>query len=72
MKEKEKLFQDHEDLKFRLDHEYDKYAESKRGFQQDLEMLMALNSRIKEYTDFIFLVAAVPANVLLFALTTVI
>lgn len=48
MKEKEKLLQDYEDLKLKLDREYDEHAENKRGFQQDIEMLMTLNNRIKE------------------------
>ncbi|XP_074570260.1 DNA repair protein RAD50 [Curcuma longa] len=51
MKEKEKLLQDYEALKLKLDREYDEHAENKRGFQQDIEMLMTLNSRIKEYLD---------------------
>ncbi|THU46585.1 hypothetical protein C4D60_Mb09t06480 [Musa balbisiana] len=51
IKEKEKLLQDHANLKLKLEREYDEQAESKRSFQQDIEMLMTLSSRIKEYLD---------------------
>ncbi|URE31784.1 Rad50 zinc hook motif [Musa troglodytarum] len=51
IKEKEKLLQDHANLKLKLEREYDNQAESKRSFQQDIEMLMTLSSRIKEYLD---------------------
>ncbi|XP_064938273.1 DNA repair protein RAD50-like isoform X1 [Musa acuminata AAA Group] len=51
IKEKDKLLQDHADLKLKLEREYDEQAESKRSFQQDIEMLMTLSRRIKEYLD---------------------
>lgn len=47
-KEKEKLFQEHSELKARLEREYHELAERKWSFQQETEMLLILNNRIKE------------------------
>lgn len=57
--------QDHADLKLKLEREYDEQAESKRSFQQDIEMLMTLSRRIKEYVDLPFLVANIGVSVFL-------
>ncbi|KAG1331800.1 hypothetical protein COCNU_02G017680 [Cocos nucifera] len=51
LKEKEKLQQEHTDLKLKLEQEYDAQAEKKRSFQQEIEMLLSLNTRIKEYLN---------------------
>ncbi|XP_019707581.1 DNA repair protein RAD50 isoform X3 [Elaeis guineensis] len=51
LKEKEKLQQEHTDLKLKLELEYDEQAEKKRIFQQEIEMLLSLNTRIKEYLN---------------------
>ncbi|XP_038971803.1 DNA repair protein RAD50 [Phoenix dactylifera] len=51
LKEKQKLQQGHTDLKLKLEQEYDEQAEKKRSFQQELEMLLTLNTRIKEYLN---------------------
>uniref|UniRef100_A0A453C3G3 Uncharacterized protein n=1 Tax=Aegilops tauschii subsp. strangulata TaxID=200361 RepID=A0A453C3G3_AEGTS len=50
-KERESLLQEHKALKERLDQEYDQLAERKRGFQQEIDALGTLNTRIKEYLD---------------------
>ncbi|KAF3323696.1 DNA repair protein RAD50 isoform X1 [Carex littledalei] len=50
-KEKDKLNQEHADLKSRLEREYDELAERKRSFQQETETLLALNNRIKEFIE---------------------
>lgn len=47
-KDKDKLNQEHTDLKTRFEREYDELAERKRSFQQETETLLALNNRIKE------------------------
>lgn len=51
LKEKEKLMQEHTDLKIKLDQEYDELADNKRSFQKEFEILQTLSSRIKEYLD---------------------
>ncbi|OAY65538.1 DNA repair protein RAD50 [Ananas comosus] len=51
VKEKEKLLQEHTSLKSKLEKEYDEQAERKRSFQQEIETLLTLNARIKEYLD---------------------
>lgn len=50
-KESESLLQEHKALKERLDQEYDHLAERRRGFQQEIDALGTLNTRIKEYVD---------------------
>ncbi|KAJ3675731.1 hypothetical protein LUZ60_004773 [Juncus effusus] len=51
IKEREKLMQEHADLKARLEREYDELAEQKRSFQQETDSLLALNTRIREFID---------------------
>lgn len=50
-KERESLLQEYKALKERLEQEYEQLAERKRGFQQEIEALETLNTRIKEYLD---------------------
>ncbi|KAK7331449.1 hypothetical protein VNO77_25674 [Canavalia gladiata] len=50
-KEKDKLLADHNELKIRLNHEYEDLAEQKRHYQQEAEALFKMNSKIKEYSD---------------------
>ncbi|KAF8402152.1 hypothetical protein HHK36_013104 [Tetracentron sinense] len=48
-KEKEKLVHDYNDLKKKLQHEYEEQTEFKRIYQQEVEMLLNVTSKIKEY-----------------------
>ncbi|KAH9680404.1 DNA repair protein RAD50 [Citrus sinensis] len=48
-KEKEKLLSDYNDLKVKLNREYEEQAEQKINFQQEIEMLLKIASKIKEY-----------------------
>lgn len=48
-KEKEKLQSDYNDLKVKLNHEYEELAEQKINFQQEIETLLKIASKIKEY-----------------------
>lgn len=48
-KEKEKLLQEHKDLKVKLEREFEQQSENKRSYQRDIEMLLALASKIEEY-----------------------
>ena len=48
-KEKEKLLSDYNNLKTKLDCEYEKQAEQKRNYQQEVEALLHVTSKIKEY-----------------------
>lgn len=48
-KEKEKLISDYNDLKTKLDYEYEQQAEKKRNYQQEVEALLKVTSKIKEY-----------------------
>lgn len=48
-KEKEKLLSDYNDLKAQLDFEYEQQAEQKRNYQQEVEALLKVTSKIKEY-----------------------
>ncbi|KAH9649594.1 DNA repair protein RAD50 [Citrus sinensis] len=50
-KEKEKLLSDYNDLKVKLNCEYEEQAEQKINFQQEIEMLLKIASKIKEYYD---------------------
>ncbi|KAK9138451.1 hypothetical protein Sjap_009045 [Stephania japonica] len=50
-KEKDKLLHDHKDLKFKLEKEFDERAELRRSYQQEVETLLAIASKIKEYKD---------------------
>lgn len=49
--EKEKLLQEHKDLKLKLEREYEEKSENKRSYQQDVEMLLLLASKIQEYVS---------------------
>ncbi|KAK9159898.1 hypothetical protein Syun_006239 [Stephania yunnanensis] len=50
-KEKDKLLHDHKDLKFKLEREFEEQAELRRSYQQEVETLFAIASKIKEYKD---------------------
>ncbi|XP_021888957.1 DNA repair protein RAD50 isoform X1 [Carica papaya] len=50
-KEKEKLLGDYNDLKVKLSHEYEEQAEGKRNYQQEVETLLKITAKIKEYYD---------------------
>ncbi|KAM0875920.1 hypothetical protein ACQ4PT_036493 [Festuca glaucescens] len=49
--ERESLLQEYKALKERLEQECEQLAERKRGFQQEIDALGTLNTRIKEYLD---------------------
>ncbi|KAI4378799.1 hypothetical protein MLD38_016230 [Melastoma candidum] len=51
VKEKDKLLSEHDDLKAKLNHEYEIVADNKRNFQQEVETLLKLSSKIKEYYE---------------------
>lgn len=55
-KKKEKLLSDYNDLKAKLDFEYEQQAEQKRNYQQEVEALLKVTSKIKEYV-FVYLMA---------------
>ncbi|KAK3020639.1 hypothetical protein RJ639_046423 [Escallonia herrerae] len=48
-KEKDQLLRDHYDLKGKLDAEYEEQAEAKRKYQQEVETLRLVTSKIREY-----------------------
>ncbi|XP_061369150.1 DNA repair protein RAD50 isoform X2 [Gastrolobium bilobum] len=50
-KEKDKLLADHNELKIRLNRQYEDLVEQKRSYQQDVEALFKMTSKIKEYSD---------------------
>ncbi|KAK7379637.1 hypothetical protein VNO80_05101 [Phaseolus coccineus] len=50
-KEKEKLLANYNEMKIRLNREYEDLAEQKRSYQQEAESLFRTNSKIKEYSD---------------------
>ncbi|XP_062165203.1 DNA repair protein RAD50 [Alnus glutinosa] len=50
-KEKDKLLSDYNELKAKLNCEYEEQAEQKRNYQQEVESLLKIASRIKEYYD---------------------
>ncbi|XP_057477657.1 DNA repair protein RAD50 [Actinidia eriantha] len=50
-KEKEKLLGDYNDLKVRLNREYEEQADVRRNYQQEVETLLRVTSKIKEYSD---------------------
>ncbi|XP_052207378.1 DNA repair protein RAD50 isoform X2 [Diospyros lotus] len=50
-KEKEKLLSDYNDLKVKLNCEYEEQAEVRRNYQQEIETLIRVTSKIKEYND---------------------
>ncbi|XP_059632125.1 DNA repair protein RAD50 [Cornus florida] len=51
-KEKEKFLSDYNDLAAKLNREYEEQAELKRNYQQEVETLGKVASKIKEYYDF--------------------
>ncbi|CAK9149110.1 unnamed protein product [Ilex paraguariensis] len=50
-KEKEKLLSDHDDLKVKLNRDYEEQVELKRNYQQEVEALLKVTSKVKEYYD---------------------
>ncbi|GMH20274.1 hypothetical protein Nepgr_022115 [Nepenthes gracilis] len=50
-REKEKLLRDHDNLKIRLAHEIEEQDELRRSCHQEIEELLKLNSKIKEFDD---------------------
>ncbi|KAI4317369.1 hypothetical protein L6164_025242 [Bauhinia variegata] len=48
-KEKDRLLAVHNELKVRLNREYENQVEQKRNYQQEAEALFKMNSKIKEY-----------------------
>lgn len=49
MKEKDKRLRDHEDLKTKLGEQWEEQAEIKRNYQQEVDTLLKITSKIKEY-----------------------
>lgn len=47
--EKEKLLQDHQNLKLKLEQEHEQLSETKRAYQQEVDILLTLASKIKGY-----------------------
>jgi len=47
-KEKDKLLANYNEMKIRLNREYEDLAEQKRSYQQEAESLFRMNSKIKE------------------------
>ncbi|XP_044486625.1 DNA repair protein RAD50 isoform X2 [Mangifera indica] len=50
-REKEKFLSDYNNLKVKLNQEYEEQAEQKRNYQQEIETLLKTTSKIKEYYD---------------------
>ncbi|MED6119967.1 DNA repair protein rad50 [Stylosanthes scabra] len=50
-KERDKLLADHNELKVRLNRDYEELVEQKRIFQQEAESLFKMTSKIREYLD---------------------
>ncbi|KAI3424599.1 Zinc-hook domain-containing protein [Psidium guajava] len=50
-KERERLLNEYNDLKVKLNQEYDEQAEQKRSYHQEVDSLLKLSSKIKEYHD---------------------
>lgn len=48
-KERERLLNEYNDLKVKLNQEYDEQAEQKRSYHQEVDSLLKLSSKIKEY-----------------------
>lgn len=49
VKERDQLLHVYNDLKDKLNREYEEQMEQKRSYQQEVETLNKLNSKIKEY-----------------------
>lgn len=47
-REKDKSMNDYNELKVKLNHEYEEQAEQKRSYQQEVDSLLRINSKIKE------------------------
>ncbi|KAE9604828.1 putative DNA repair protein Rad50 [Lupinus albus] len=50
-RKKDKLYADYDELKNKLNHEYEDLAEQKRNYQLEVESLLKMTSKIKEYSD---------------------
>ncbi|KAF8028011.1 hypothetical protein BT93_E0810 [Corymbia citriodora subsp. variegata] len=50
-KERDRLLNEYNELKVKLNHEYDEQAEQKRSYHQEVDSLLKLSSKIKEYHD---------------------
>ncbi|PON95475.1 DNA repair protein Rad50 [Trema orientale] len=50
-REKDKLLDDYNELKAKLNHEYEEQAEKKRSYQQEVDSLLKITSKIKEFHD---------------------
>nr|XP_048333256.1 DNA repair protein RAD50 isoform X2 [Ziziphus jujuba var. spinosa] len=50
-REKDKLLSDYNELKVKLNREYEEQAEEKRLYQQEFDSLLKMTSKIKEYYD---------------------
>ncbi|XP_057755081.1 DNA repair protein RAD50 [Arachis stenosperma] len=50
-KERDKLLADHDELKVRLNRDYEYLVEQKRIYQQEAESLFKMTSKIREYSD---------------------
>ncbi|KAF3456639.1 hypothetical protein FNV43_RR01293 [Rhamnella rubrinervis] len=51
LREKDKLLGDYNELKVKLNREYEEQAEQKRSYQQEVDSLLKITSKIKEYQD---------------------
>ncbi|XP_069154622.1 DNA repair protein RAD50 isoform X2 [Solanum lycopersicum] len=51
LKEKDKHFRDHKDLKIKLGEQLEEQAEIRRNYQQEVDSLLKITSKIKEYYD---------------------
>lgn len=49
LKEKDKHFRDHKDLKIKLGEQLEEQAEIRRNYQQEVDTLLKITSKIKEY-----------------------
>ena len=47
-REKDKLYDDHNELKAKLDKEYEEQSDQKRNYQQEVDSLLKIASKIKE------------------------
>lgn len=57
VKERDQLLGVYNDLKAKLNQEYEQQMEQKRNYQQEVEVVQKLNSKIKEYV-FVVVVTA--------------
>lgn len=48
-KDRDRLLNEYNDLKAKLNHDYDEQAEQKRSYHQEVDSLLKLSSKIKEY-----------------------